>query len=86
DASGAHATIDLATGDSFFAKSDVRTLSSHGGSITLASSTGLALDGEMRAFAGGAGVSGGSLNVILESGSYTSVDIDAVKQPRILTI
>ncbi|TAI60812.1 filamentous hemagglutinin N-terminal domain-containing protein, partial [Bradyrhizobium sp. Leo170] len=86
DASGASATIDLAPGGNPLSRSDVRTLPSRGGSIMLASTTGLMLDGKTRAASGGAGATGGSLDVILETTSYLKTDIQAIKQPRIFTV
>lgn len=83
DASGASASIDLAAGPNPAAVSDIRTVASHGGSITLASSSGLMLDGEMRAAAGGPGAAGGSLNLILET-VYSGPE--ETRAPRILTI
>ncbi len=85
DASGAGAKIDLAAG-ALSTVSDVRTLASQGGSIVLASSTGIALEGKVRAASGGEGAAGGNLSLILESAVYTPADIAALKQPRILTI
>ncbi|WP_456640315.1 filamentous haemagglutinin family protein [Bradyrhizobium sp. USDA 10063] len=86
DASGASATIDLAAGGNPLTGSDVRTLASNGGAIALASTTGLVLDGKMRAAAGGAGAAGGSLNLILESTFQLESSLDVIRQPRILTI
>lgn len=83
DASGAGAAVDLAAGANARALSDVRTVAGQGGAITLASSTGLVLDGEMRAASGGAGASGGSLNLILETHYDGAIETRA---PRILTI
>ncbi|WP_454632794.1 filamentous haemagglutinin family protein [Bradyrhizobium cenepequi] len=86
DASGTSATIDLAAGGNPLAGSDVRALPSNGGAITLASTTGLVLDGEMHAAAGGVGAAGGSLNLILESAFQRETSLDVIRQPRILTI
>ncbi|MGJ7542490.1 filamentous haemagglutinin family protein [Variovorax sp. LT1R16] len=56
DASGAQAVLDV--------PGQGRTaVASHGGSISLGSTRGLYLDGEMRALAGGAGAAGGHLSV-----------------------
>jgi filamentous hemagglutinin family protein len=56
DASGAQAVLDV--------PGQGRTaVASHGGSISLGSTRGLYLDGEMRALAGGAGAAGGQLSV-----------------------
>ena len=85
DASGAGTTVDLG-GGGLSPVADIRTLASQGGSIALASSTGIALDGEVRAASGGAGAAGGNLSLTLESAVYTPADIAALKQPRVLTI
>ncbi|SAH95237.1 Heme:hemopexin utilization protein A [Bordetella ansorpii] len=87
DASAASAAVDLDAGTANpSARSGVRTLAGNGGTITLASSTGLALDGEMRAAGGGAGAADGALNLILETRFYGDDVPDAVKAPRILSI
>lgn len=63
DASGAGAVLDI--------PGQVATpVVSHGGSISLASSNGLYLDGTLRANAGGVGAAGGDLAVALEAPSY----------------
>ena len=64
DADGAQLTIDLAAG-SATAASQPLNLASNGGSIALSSKSGLYLDGNMHAFAGRAGASGGSLSIAL---------------------
>ncbi|WP_313054868.1 filamentous hemagglutinin N-terminal domain-containing protein, partial [Pseudomonas lopnurensis] len=56
DASGAQASLDIPG-------QGATPVASHGGSISLASSAGLYLDGDMRANAGGAGAAGGSLSL-----------------------
>ncbi|WP_312466806.1 filamentous hemagglutinin family protein [Stutzerimonas nitrititolerans] len=56
DASGAQATLNIAG-------QGATSIASHGGSISLASSAGLYLDGDMRANAGGVGAAGGSLSL-----------------------
>ncbi|ARP96342.1 hypothetical protein CAL15_19360 [Bordetella genomosp. 13] len=87
DASAASATIDLDAGTAGpSTRSGLRTLAGKGGTITLASSTGLALDGEMRAAGGGAGAADGSLNLVLETRFYGDGVPDAVKAPRILSV
>lgn len=83
DASGAGASVDLAAGANPAALSNARTIAGRGGEIALASSTGMVLDGEVRAAAGGAGAAGGTLNLILETHYEGPVETRA---PRILTI
>lgn len=83
DASGASATVDLSAGANPAARPDIRTLAGQGGAITLASSTGLILDGDIRAAGGGSGAAGGTLNLILETRHDNPVQMRA---PRILTI
>ncbi|WP_296791069.1 filamentous haemagglutinin family protein [Variovorax sp.] len=63
DASGAQAQLNVnGTG--------TITVASDGGSIRIASSSGLYLDGSLRAHAGGAGAAGGSLVVALEAPNW----------------
>jgi len=83
DASGAGASIDLSAGANASAPSNIRAVAGRGGEITLASSTGMVLDGDLRAAAGGAGAAGGALNLILETHYDGPVETRA---PRILTI
>jgi filamentous hemagglutinin family protein len=83
DASAASASIDLAAGANPLARSDIRTVAGSGGAITVASSTALVLDGEMRAAAGGAGAAGGTLNLILETNNYAP---EQARAPRVFTI
>ncbi|MBR1218972.1 filamentous hemagglutinin family protein [Bradyrhizobium sp. U87765 SZCCT0131] len=71
DASGTSAWIDLAAGQSPRMASQPTLVASNGGAITLASNSGMYLDGDIRAAAGGAGASGGSLSLDLVSRSYT---------------
>ncbi|MCC4261624.1 filamentous hemagglutinin family protein [Pseudomonas aestusnigri] len=58
DASGTSALLDIPG-------HGATRVASHGGSISLASGSGLYLDGDMRAYAGGAGAAGGSLSVAM---------------------
>lgn len=58
DASGTSALLDIPG-------HGATRVASHGGSISLASGSGLYLDGDMRAHAGGAGAAGGSLSVAM---------------------
>jgi len=83
DASGAQAQLNVnGTG--------ARTVASDGGRIQVASSSGLYLDGSLRAHAGGAGAAGGSLVVALEAPNYATgndvVPNDAVLAVRDLTL
>ncbi|WP_152535493.1 filamentous haemagglutinin family protein [Bradyrhizobium sp. Ai1a-2] len=70
DASGTSAVIDFAAG--LKADSQPVTVASNGGTIALNSFNGLYLDGTMRAFAGGAGASGGTLVLTLETPRYVT--------------
>ncbi|MGO4712703.1 filamentous haemagglutinin family protein [Bradyrhizobium sp. 2TAF24] len=98
DASGTSAWIDLAAGQSPRMPSQPTLVASNGGAITLASNSGMYLDGDIRAAAGGAGASGGSLSLDLVSRAYTTgpagpkapdgigVVPDALQKARIVTI
>ncbi|SAI65811.1 Heme:hemopexin utilization protein A [Bordetella ansorpii] len=87
DASGASATVDPDAGAARpSAFSGRRTLAGNGGSITLASSSGLVLDGDMRAPGGGAGAADGRLGLILETSVYGDAAAEALKVPRVLTV
>ncbi len=61
----------------------IRTVVSDGGSISLASASGLYLNGSLRAREGGAGASGGSLVVALDAPSYNK---DTLKDLRVLAL
>ncbi|MGJ7573605.1 filamentous hemagglutinin family protein [Variovorax sp. RB2P76] len=82
DASGGSAQLNVdGTG--------AKTVASNGGSIQIASASGLYLDGALRAHAGGAGAAGGSLVVALEAPNYKTLDAfvdDAVLAARELTL
>ncbi|MFN5487655.1 MAG: filamentous hemagglutinin family protein [Bradyrhizobium sp.] len=68
DASGTSAVVQVQNGRTYiptFAASD-------GGTISLYSSFGMALDGTMRAAAGGSGASGGTLNLTMSSRGYAT--------------
>ncbi len=66
DASGTSAVVDVQNGKTY-----VPTLAaSDGGTISLYSSFGMALDGTLRAAAGGSGASGGSLNLTMSWRGY----------------
>ncbi|WMR33129.1 hypothetical protein, partial [Metapseudomonas otitidis] len=82
DASGSQAWLDLP------GQGPLR-VASQGGSIALASTSGLYLDGQLRAAAGGEGVAGGSLSVALGAPNYLTGDpraTDAVRQARELVV
>lgn len=75
DASGGLAVLDVNnTGTS-------ATIVSDGGSISIASARGLYLGGNLRAEAGGAGASGGSLAVALEALNYLSRNVETTVLP-----
>ncbi|WP_082321725.1 filamentous haemagglutinin family protein [Variovorax paradoxus] len=67
DASGAQAPLNVNG-------AGVKTVVSDGGRIQIASSSGLYLDGSLRAHAGGAGAAGGSLVVALEAPNYRNAN------------
>ncbi len=83
DASGAQAQLSVNG-------AGARTVASDGGRIQIASSSGLYLDGSLRAHAGGAGAAGGSLVVALEAPNYANgngvVPDDAVLAVRDLNL
>jgi filamentous hemagglutinin family protein len=84
DASGASAVLDVAAGSVGAAgpARAPRTVASDGGSITISSYQSFFLDGELRAAAGGAGASGGSLSLVLESPVYGGpFGIDPLTRP-----
>ncbi|AYV47984.1 hypothetical protein C1707_17915 [Caulobacter flavus] len=70
DASGATAEIDYRNSALDGASKSSLTLASDGGSISFASQYGVFLDGDMRARAGGAGASGGTLSITLNTPYY----------------
>jgi filamentous hemagglutinin family protein len=88
DASGTSAQIDGAAGAGPAAPSQLATLSSDGGSITMSSYSGIYVDGTLRAAAGGAGAAGGTLAITLETPSYgLNADTTAPSfVPRLITI
>src|SRR5690606_9181473 len=80
DASGASAELDIAG-------QGTTTIASHGGSISLASSSGLYLDGTLQAHAGGEGAAGGSLTVALDTPFYRTNNAgERVRQVRELVL
>ncbi|SIR87507.1 filamentous hemagglutinin family N-terminal domain-containing protein [Janthinobacterium sp. TND4EL3] len=79
DASGAHAVLDV--------NGAAVDVASAGGSIALASNNGFYLDGQLRAWAGGAGAAGGSLSVATGSPVYLkTLATDKVLQGRQLAL
>ncbi|HEX7921152.1 MAG TPA: filamentous hemagglutinin family protein [Bradyrhizobium sp.] len=70
NADGAGITVNSAAGLSPNATGSAQTLVSNGGSIALSSSSGLYLDGNIHAAAGGAGAAGGSLSISLSSAAF----------------
>ncbi|MBB32004.1 MAG: hemagglutinin [Gemmatimonadetes bacterium] len=80
DASGASAVLDLPG-------QGTTPVASHAGSISLASSSGLYLDGTLQANAGGEGAAGGSLTVALDTPFYrTNSAGERVRQVRELVL
>ncbi|MGY3529681.1 filamentous hemagglutinin family protein [Bradyrhizobium sp. USDA 4452] len=77
-ADGTQVAIDLAAGGT--APSRPQMVATNGGSITLASQSGLYLDGDIHAFSGGGSASGGSLLVAL-----TTPNFDANYFPKVTT-
>ncbi|WP_084806609.1 filamentous hemagglutinin N-terminal domain-containing protein [Bradyrhizobium sp. NAS80.1] len=64
NADGTQVAIDFAAGHAN-AGSQPQTIATNGGSVTLSSQSGLYLDGNLHAVAGGVGASGGSLSIAL---------------------
>ena len=79
DVSGTQADMDLDG-------RGVRTVASDGGSIQVASSNGLYLQGTLRAVAGGPGASGGRLTVALDAPNYANSVCDSVRVMRELVL
>lgn len=73
EASGAAADLDMYAGHDPVRPSRVTQVAGDGGLIRLGSMRGIVNDGQMRAAAGGAGASGGELNLALENRS----DVDS---------
>ncbi len=67
DASGAFALVDVASGRGF----TPTAAASDGGSISLYSAFGIAIDGTLRAAAGGQGTAGGTLNLVTAGRGYS---------------
>ena len=70
EASGSAASIDLAAGLGVGATPDIVPIAGAGGSISLNSSSAIAIDGSLRALAGGPTASGGSLTIDLVAPLY----------------
>ncbi|WP_229168033.1 filamentous hemagglutinin family protein [Bradyrhizobium altum] len=68
-ADGTQVAIDLAAGGAA-SSSRPQILTTSGGSITLASQSGLYLDGDVHAFSGGDGASGGNLSIALTTPNF----------------
>ncbi|QXH33460.1 filamentous hemagglutinin family protein [Pseudomonas muyukensis] len=94
---GAYLFVDIARGarlraDGASAVLDIREqgplrVASAGGSISLASSYGLRLEGSLSALAGGANAAGGSLGVALDTGLYYKDGLeDGLNAPRELVL
>ncbi|MNJ94547.1 Heme/hemopexin-binding protein precursor [compost metagenome] len=79
DASGTHATLDIAG-------QGATNVASGGGNISLTSNLGLYIDGTLKATSGGAGAAGGSLSVALEAPVYLRTAASHVLNPRELVI
>ena len=77
DADGAHATVDVAAGDTLGGLSVQNapvSLASNGGTIVARSLSGIALDGAMTARAGGAGAAGGALYLSIDPINLAAFD------------
>ncbi|WP_375782797.1 filamentous hemagglutinin family protein [Bradyrhizobium sp. Pha-3] len=79
NADGTQVAIDFASGGTA-SSSRPQMVTTNGGSITLASQSGLYLDGNVHALSGGAGASGGSLSIAL-----TTPNFDANYFPKMAT-
>ncbi|MFK0378617.1 filamentous haemagglutinin family protein [Pandoraea sp. NPDC090278] len=90
DVSGAAARVDGTAGTAALGASALTTLAGDGGSITLHSNNGFALDGALLAAAGtsGAGATGGTLGVYFDSRAYTGANLlpAALANPRDITL
>ncbi|UGY05985.1 filamentous haemagglutinin family protein [Bradyrhizobium quebecense] len=69
NADGTQVAIDLAAGGAA-ASSRLQAITTNGGAITLASQSGLYLDGDIHAFSGGGNASGGSLSIALTTPTF----------------
>ncbi len=77
DASGSAAVIDLAAGPAPAAPSDRVTIAGAGGGIMLDSTSGIVIDGSLRAAAGAPTAAGGSLTVDLVTPRYRDLTLAA---------
>ena len=85
DASGTSAVLDLtAAGPN--APSRPMTVASKGGSITLTSKSGIHAEGAMRAQAGGQGLAGGTLLVVLDAPVRSRDAPESDRKARVLTV
>ncbi|MGY3617888.1 filamentous haemagglutinin family protein [Bradyrhizobium sp. USDA 10063] len=84
DASGTHAAIDLLVGTGETAAWQSADVASNGGSILIASQTGLYIDGTMRAASGGVSAAGGNLTLALETPLYFNAA--TATGPRVFTV
>ncbi|MES5482985.1 filamentous hemagglutinin family protein [Bradyrhizobium sp. INPA03-11B] len=69
NADGTQVAIDLAAGGAA-PSSRPQMVTTNGGFVTLASQSGLYLDGDVHAFSGGAGASGGNLSIALTTPNF----------------
>ncbi|MGY3583556.1 filamentous hemagglutinin family protein [Bradyrhizobium sp. USDA 4341] len=69
NADGTQVAIDLAAGGAA-ASSRLQAITTNGGAITLASQSGLYLEGDIHAFSGGGNASGGSLSIALTTPTF----------------
>ncbi len=86
DADGAQIAIDLATGGIVRAPSQPLAWATNGGSISLSSNSGLYLDGDMHAVAGGTNASGGSLSISLITPYFVPPLPDNVLVPSTMVV
>lgn len=80
DASGAAATLDLYAGSAVPLASQAVQVGGDGGLIRIGSARGIFNDGDLRAASGGAGASGGALDLVLENSPISDRGV------RILTV
>lgn len=91
DVSGAAATFDIRSESGLTASARPLSVATDGGEIAMRSYNGIFNEGTMRAAAGGAGASGGSLLLELESpiyiyGNELATFPDALRAGRVLTV
>ncbi|WP_194456761.1 filamentous hemagglutinin family protein [Bradyrhizobium sp. CCBAU 53421] len=91
NADGTQVTIDLAAGGAT-ASSLPQAITTNGGSIALASQSGLYLDGDIHAFSGGGSAAGGSLSIALTTPNFAKslfpheAPPDNVVFPSVMTV